>query len=219
MAPELLGMLPRALRPSQGYTTAVDIWALGCLVHEILTPETPFVDRSSETDVTGVPVVSGPLPTDIYLLSEFCKGIVAFPRETLEAAGVSESGMRFIQKLLVADPKSRMSAVDAVRDGWITGDAIVDGSGAATTYTAANPEHSLGTRTTGVVAQPMVVAVPEVIEPKFYPALDENKWPGGRTRRNGDILKAYLGIDKPGQRTKDDNSSTVKEWLAKFKSK
>lgn len=41
MAPELIGMLPKELK-DETYTNAVDIWSLGCVVHQLLTAEIPF---------------------------------------------------------------------------------------------------------------------------------------------------------------------------------
>lgn len=122
MAPELLGILPQGMRRTKGYTTAVDLWALGCLIHEILTGETPFVDRSVESEVSGVAtaVRCGPLPTDTHQLSEYCNGTRKLPTEALRAAQTASRGVKFVKRLLIADPRLRPSAADMLDDPWIT---------------------------------------------------------------------------------------------------
>lgn len=119
MAPELLGILRR----QRTYTLAVDMWALGCLVHEILTGEVPFVDLPVETiSDTGISAPeAGHRSTNILLMSQFCNGEAKLPTAALNVAGVRPSAIRFINNLLVADPKSRMSPVRAIQRSWITG--------------------------------------------------------------------------------------------------
>lgn len=120
MAPELLGLLPREVRCGLEYTNAIDLWALGCLIYELLTLENPFQDRTLEINVSGV-ATSSHIPVDTYLLSEFCKGNVQLPTESLRQAGAAESAIEFIQSLLVADPRSRMLAADGMKHEWLAG--------------------------------------------------------------------------------------------------
>lgn len=122
MAPELLGVLPPKLRSREGYTSAVDIWALGCLIYEMLTLETPFLDTSS-SDLSGLATTttSGPRPLDTYLLMEYCKGEVTFPTDTLVSASSCLKAIDFVKRLLAADPGSRLSAADAINHSWLSG--------------------------------------------------------------------------------------------------
>lgn len=46
-----LGLLPKQ---SKVYTGAVDVWALGCLVHEILTTEMPFLGDLNSPVCSGI---------------------------------------------------------------------------------------------------------------------------------------------------------------------
>lgn len=146
MAPELFGLLPPELRPGQGYSTAVDMWALGCLVHAMLTGETPFVERLAAEDLfSGLSSTNNDQSTDMFLLAEFCKGNVGFPTQALESCKSTGSAIRFVRRLLVADPKRRVSADAALMDVWIAGDAGNLGGG--TISSSATPLRSSSTAT------------------------------------------------------------------------
>lgn len=130
MAPELLELLPPRLR-SRGrleYTNAVDIWALGVVIYEILASKGPFQicppdnqpqTLSAESHYSGVAPMRGAFPVDTFLLSEFCKGNMAFPTVSLRKTETSQTVIKFVQKLLVADPKSRMTAADGLGNPWM----------------------------------------------------------------------------------------------------
>lgn len=42
LAPEMIGFIPRS---TQRYTYALDMWSLGCLLHKLLTSDTPFLEK------------------------------------------------------------------------------------------------------------------------------------------------------------------------------
>lgn len=135
MAPELVGMLPRRLRRDMqcNHTNAIDMWSFGCVVHEILTAQVPFLDTDSYSESlsgfgSGMLSCSGGFRTqiniDMDMISRFCCGKAVFPVEVLHRSQVSEYGIAFIKGLLTADPKSRTSARDALQSPWLLEEEI-----------------------------------------------------------------------------------------------
>lgn len=121
-APETLGLVPRGYR-GVGLTQAMDIWALGCLVHEILTGEFPF--RGIVAEQNGLNRVEFGLAADMVAqvdmgsLYSFCKGHRDLPTDLLRQSLVSEVAIEFVKKLLVANPKSRAAATEALASAWL----------------------------------------------------------------------------------------------------
>ncbi|KAH0603182.1 uncharacterized protein H6S33_008186 [Morchella sextelata] len=136
-APELFNLLPPTLRTSKQskFTTAVDMWSLGCLVHKILALETPFLTEEDETVPSGFVINSGELEKciDTHILSEFCCGRIDFPKNRLKASKAPESAIDFIQRLLVPDPNRRMTASEALQHRWLSEDCLKRGRIAAIT--------------------------------------------------------------------------------------
>ncbi|KAE8369664.1 kinase-like protein [Aspergillus caelatus] len=91
MAPEVLfGPLDDEAE-SSAYTSAVDIWSLGCLLHYLLTKEPPFKKLDE--------------------LNRYKAG-KAFPEEELSAHDIETSGRRLIKDLVVLEPEKRPAAAD-----------------------------------------------------------------------------------------------------------
>lgn len=116
-APELSGLLPRKLRPKSLYTNAVDMWALGCLVHEILTSEIPFLETDLEVD-SDEEFPEPQIDNDVVI--NFCRGILDFPADSLHRSKVGKAGIDFVKGLLVPDPRLRMSAIEARKSPWLS---------------------------------------------------------------------------------------------------
>ncbi|KAL0634825.1 hypothetical protein Q9L58_006258 [Maublancomyces gigas] len=122
-APEQVGLLPRKLRTSarDSYTKAVDLWALGAVIHQILTTEIPFrdtYDMDSMTDITIQFSTANLEPTiDSEMVYEYCRS-AKFPVEILERNGAEPEAIDLIKRLMVPDPRSRISATDALESSW-----------------------------------------------------------------------------------------------------
>lgn len=129
VAPELMGLLPRRYM-SDNYSNAVDIWALGCLVHELLTGQIPFREIEYEADGTtefdlGSEESIEP-QTDMYAVKSFCDGKAEFPTDILRRSRVSETAIEFLKAVLVANPESRATAKGALGSAWIVREEELD---------------------------------------------------------------------------------------------
>lgn len=128
-APEVLGLLPWSMRTdgSNSYTNAVDLWALGAVVHKILTTEIPFLDEGpggSSALISGIDVGSATeqyAEIDMSLLSDYCRGERPFPVGSLRKNLVARDGIGFVYSLMVADPRERVSAERALNSVWLGG--------------------------------------------------------------------------------------------------
>lgn len=122
-APEILRLLPKKLKLRNSYTNAVDMWALGCLVHEILTSETPFLESDLYSTMCSDTDISEP-QTDLAMISNFCQGGIGFPVEALEKSEADKDAINFIEKLMVPNPRLRMSARKALQHTWLVGSEL-----------------------------------------------------------------------------------------------
>lgn len=97
IAPEVLGLLDDT-RESSSFTSAVDIWSLGCLLYYVLTKQTPFDTYRS--------------------LRSYSLGEAPFPERALLDHGVSLDGKAFIWKLLRPSPEARPKASETLLREW-----------------------------------------------------------------------------------------------------
>jgi serine/threonine protein kinase len=94
MAPEIFG-------ESTGYTNAVDLWALGCILYRMVTGSVPFADQR---EVIGYVYYKTGYPKPELLLSQ----------------GLSNVGIAFIESLIQPDATKRGKAEQGLKNHWIT---------------------------------------------------------------------------------------------------
>lgn len=95
-APEVFGFIDSG--EELLYTSAVDLWALGCVMYRLLTLDKPF-----------------PRPSSLRL---YCYSKKDFPVEPLYAKDVSEAAVEFIRQLMRAHPPERLDAETALKFDW-----------------------------------------------------------------------------------------------------
>ena len=87
---------------------AIDIWALGCILYEVLTQFTP-------------------IPSD--KIAGYVKGEISFSTKPLISKKVSEGGVSMIASLLAPKPAARPTAAEALQSSWVSRDrreALID---------------------------------------------------------------------------------------------
>ena len=82
-----------------GYTVAVDIWSLGCVLYWLLTKENPFPTRKQFVG--------------------YCRKRQGFPTSPLKSHDISDVCTAFINALLMPLPSTRPTARAALEDPWI----------------------------------------------------------------------------------------------------
>lgn len=87
--------------PSQSYTNAVDIWAVGVIAYMILTGQ--------------------PLFQEIRQLKRYVQGKMSFPADILTANQVSTQGRAFVRSLVSPKPMNRPGAKASRNHSWLEG--------------------------------------------------------------------------------------------------
>jgi serine/threonine protein kinase len=96
-APEALGLSNDC--ETSSYTSAVDLWSLGCVIHKVLTGSTPF--------------------STIENFMSYYNGTMEFPVEGLKKAKASFAAVEFLKRLLSVQPADRPSPEEALKDIWL----------------------------------------------------------------------------------------------------
>lgn len=101
------------------YTNHIDIWALGAIVHQMLTLEIPFRDTYTydDPDMGSIPTPDDAV--DMDLLYGYCRNLNEFPCGSLRKHGVSEEGIEFVKSLMVVNPSERATAAAALGSRWL----------------------------------------------------------------------------------------------------
>jgi serine/threonine protein kinase len=97
-APEIRGLVSGSEDTSE-YTSAVDLWSLGCVVYQSISQKVPFQNLNA-----------------LFL---YVKGEVAFPTTELVSRSIGQHGIGLIGGLLMLDPRKRVTAEAALRSPWL----------------------------------------------------------------------------------------------------
>ncbi|KAF6993857.1 hypothetical protein CFC21_010684 [Triticum aestivum] len=98
---------PEQLEGNRYYGQAVDMWALGCIMAEMLTGGTLFVAETEEE-----------LPAEMYKLRDQITSMGKLDLEFLEE--LSEAGHEVLTGLLAFNPDERMTAAEALEHRWFS---------------------------------------------------------------------------------------------------
>lgn len=118
----MIGLIPRKLGAGelQVFSYALDMWSLGCIVHELLTFQPPFnACEDSSVFESGLTAATVGSEVNMALLYPYCQGTTDFPTEQLQMMHVTEQGIDFVKSLLAAQPEKRATAARALRDPWL----------------------------------------------------------------------------------------------------
>jgi cyclin-dependent kinase len=115
---------PEILLGGKHYSTGVDIWSIGCIFAEMVT-QTPLIPGDSEIDQLYKIFQLVGTPTE-----ETWNGISSFPfyKENFPVwkgnlissivEGLDEDGIDLLKKMLVLEPKGRISGKEALKHSY-----------------------------------------------------------------------------------------------------
>ena len=95
-----LGYCAPEILMNQPYTSSCDIWSLGCLIYAMVTQCLPFYDENERK-----------------VARKTCHAPVKF--DDCEWENYSTNCMELVMKMLVKDPKQRLTIDEVLNDSWL----------------------------------------------------------------------------------------------------
>ncbi|KAH3680378.1 hypothetical protein WICPIJ_008294 [Wickerhamomyces pijperi] len=114
---------PEIMLTFQEYTTAIDVWSVGCILAEMLSGKPLFPGRDYHNqlwlimDVLGTPSVDDFYNIKSKRAREYIRSLPfskKTPLETLFPEGTNPEALDLLDKLLIFNPKKRISVIDAL---------------------------------------------------------------------------------------------------------
>lgn len=123
---------PELLLGERKYTTAVDMWGVGCVFAELFTRKPILVGVSDANQAQIIFELVGPPNRDTWpdaglLPNKLDLNIGLTCKRSLEArfeGALGEKGAALLSKLLTLDPKQRYNAQDAMKDVYFTSEPL-----------------------------------------------------------------------------------------------
>lgn len=102
---------PELLRGSWNYSSAIDMWAVGCIMAELVLDQVLFPGTSEDNQLDYIHQIMNP---------EFNR--LAIKMETVASfqgtAALTPSGIDLLERLLAYEPETRITAKDALNHPW-----------------------------------------------------------------------------------------------------
>ena len=119
---------PELLVENQSYTTAIDVWAVGCIFAEMLGRKALFPGRDYLQQLRLIVDTLGPpSASDLSMIGnpqavEYIKALPKRERVPFEKlyTNASKEAIDLLEKMLVFDPRKRITAADALKHEYLT---------------------------------------------------------------------------------------------------
>ena len=107
------------------YTTAIDMWSVGCILGELILKE-PVFQAKNEMDLISMifKLLGPPTPnswpgySSLPLAKSLSLPVIHSPQFHHKFPFLSQNGLDLLSKLLTYDPDDRISAVEALKHPW-----------------------------------------------------------------------------------------------------